>query len=897
MMRFLRRLRYWLRLSSHDADMEDELVFHREMIERDLVERGMSPTDAAAQARRTMGNETMMREESRSVWLWPWLEGVMQDARYTLRDLRRHPAFTLGVVLTLALGIGANAAMFGIVDRLLFRPPAQMIDPSTVHRVYLYRRTEQGEERPTGAMYARINDLAKWSRSFSQTAGFARRTLAIGQGEDTRLGSVAIVSASFFSLFDAPPMLGRYFTAAEDMPPTPAPVVVLGSRLWRSRYGSRADVIGSMVQIDAVQYTIIGVAPDGFTALWPYAAPAAFIPISMYAASEGRPDWATTYTHSFGSEMLVRRRPGVSIDAASADLTNALRQSYAQQYGPNAIGQRGRSVANLQPRALAASILPGRGPSPSSVTRATTWLSGVTLTVLLIACANVGNLLLARTIRRRREIALRLALGVSRARLFAQLLTEGLILAMLGGVAALAIAVWGGSMLRAAFLPGAESPSLFTDTRTLLFAGAVALGVGILVGLVPIAQVTRGSLTADLKSGSRSATYQRRSLRTGLLLVQCALSLVLLVGAGLFVQSLDNVRSVRLGFDADSVLLAELKMRDVRIDSATAVALRLRLLDAAQRLPGVASASLQEAVPFAGMSSLSIHVDGIDSTQKFGQFNFNTVSADYFRTMGTRIVRGRGLTGADAERAPRVAVVGASMASVLWPGQDPIGKCFRMGADTAPCTYVVGVAEDIHSETFEAESRLFYYYIPAAQWHPQEGGLFVRASGPASRLVEPLRRQLQREMPGASFVTVTQLSEIVDSRRRSWIAGATVFTGFGVLALLLAAVGLYSVIAYHVAQRKQELGVRVALGAARSGIVSLVVLEGVRFAAIGVAMGSGVAWALARWVGPLLFQQSPRDPAVFTMASVVLLGVALLATSVPALRAATVDPKTALEAD
>jgi predicted permease len=371
----------------------------------------------------------------------------------------------------------------------------------------------------------------------------------------------------------------------------------------------------------------------------------------------------------------------------------------------------------------------------------------------------------------------------------------------------------------------------------------------------------------------------------------------LLVGAGLFVQSLQNVRSVRLGFDADSVLLAELNMRDVRLDSAASVALRLRLLRAAQSLPGVTAASLQEAVPFGGMSSRPIYVAGIDSTQKFGQFNFNRVSADYFRTMGTRILRGRGIEETDGLGRPRVAVIGESMASVLWPAQDPIGQCFWMSSDRAQCVYVVGVAENIRSESFEDESRLFYYYLPAAQWPPDEGGFFVRAEGPSRQLVEPLRRRLQREMPGASFVTVSRLGDIVDARRRSWIAGATVFTGFGALALILAAVGLYSVIAYGVAQRKQELGVRLALGAARSGIVSLVVMEGVRFALAGVAIGGAVAWALARWVGPLLFQQSARDPGVFALATAVLLGVAVVASWVPALRAARVDPKTALTAD
>jgi putative ABC transport system permease protein len=892
-MRLLRRLAYWLRLGSNHADLQDELAFHREMIERDLIRRGAAPDQARMQARRAMGNATYMREEARAVWLWPSLEAMWQDATYTLRDLRRNPTFTLGVTLTLALGIGANAAMFSLVDRLLLRPPARMVDPSSVHRVYLYRRTLEGEETQTGPQYARYRDIVRWSTSFSQAAGVVRHTLAVGVGNETQLRSVGIVSAGFFEFFDAPPVIGRYFTASEDEPPTPAPVAVLSQRLWETQFGSRRDVLGSTLQIDAVAYTIIGVAPDELVGLWPYQPPAAFVPVATYAASRRRPEWATTYGTAFGLGMIVRRRPGVTVAAASADLTNAFRRSYQAQF--DAEGRTG-DLTRLRPRAIAASILTERGPQPSSVARVATWLSGVTLIVLLIACANVANLLLARTIRRRREIAIRIALGVSRRRLFGQLLTEGMVLALLGLVAGVVIAIWAGNVLRALLLPDTEPAALITDPRTLLFAGAVALGAGLLTGLAPVTQARRASVTGDLKSGSRGGSEPAR-LRSALLVVQSALSVVLLVGAALFVRSLGNVRNVRLGFDADSVLVVSLNMRDVRLDSATTVALRLRLLESARNVPGVSHASLQESVPFGGQSSWRIFVTGIDSVSRLGQFNVNMVSPDYFATMGTRIVRGRGIESADVDGARRVAVIGEAMGAALWPGQDPMGRCFRIEADTMPCTYVVGVAQDIHSQTIEAESRLFFYYLPAAQRLPQMGGLFVRAQGDPSRLVEPVRTHLQREMPGTSFVTVRRLGEIVDSRLRSWIVGAAVFTAFGSLALVLAAIGLYSVIAYNVTQRKRELGVRLALGAAPAGIVRLVVAESVRFALAGIVIGSVVSFAAGSWIAPLLFQQSPRDPAVFSLVTAVLLGVAVAASWVPAMRAANVDPKTALQAE
>jgi predicted permease len=870
----------------------EELAYHRELKERELIRNGMSPEAARDEARRAMGNETLMRENARAVWLWPSLEAIWQDATYTLRDLRRNPTFTLGVVLTLALGIGANAAMFSLVDRLLFRAPARMLDPDAVNRVYLYR-TSRGVERTTGSQYARQADIARWTTSFSKTAMHVLQPLAIGTGAETRVRNVAVVSASFFEFFEAPPAIGRYFTAGEDTPENPAAVAVLSHDAWQSQFGGR-DVIGKMVRIDAVAYSIIGVAPSGFVGLWPYRPPAAFIPVTTYAASEGPRDWVTTYGHAFGLETIARRKPGVSAEAAGADLTNALRRSYQAQSLSDPI-----SLDLLRPRAVAASILIERGPEPTFVSRAATWLSGVTVIVLLIACANVANLLLARSIRRRREIGVRVALGVSRSRLVGQLLTEGLVLALMGGVAGTALAMWGGNLLRATFLPGTEQASLLSDARTLIFTGVVAVGVGILTGLAPMVQVLGDKATADLRGGARGGTPARTRLRTALLLLQAGLSVVLLVGAGLFVQSLRNVRSVRLGFDPEPVLLVSLEMRDAKLDTAAMAALRLRLLASVMDVPGVSQATLQESVPFGGMSSLPIVVEGIDSTARLGQFRFNTVSSDYFATMGTRLLRGRGIASTDIEGAPRVAVVGQSMAAVLWPGQNPVGRCFRIAwPDTAPCTYVVGVAENIRSESIDDDPKLFYYYMPAAQFRPHDGGLFVRVrDGGASRMIEPVRLRLQRDMPGASYVTVRRLGDIVDAKLRSWITGAKVFTVFGVLALLLAAVGLYSVIAYDVTQRRHELGVRLALGAARGRIVRLVVMRSMRLALSGVVLGAAVAWAAGRWIAPLLFQQTPHDPAVFALVAVTLLSVAIVASSVPALRAAMVDPRTALQSD
>ena len=892
-MRILRRLAHWWRFRAHSLELEEELSFHRAAIEQDLLARGHTPADARAAARRAMGNELLMREESRSVWLWPWLEGVLQDARGTVRGLRKSPVFTAGVVLTIALGVGANAAMFSLVDRLLFRPPPLLRDPASAHRVYLYK-TVRGAERPTGGQYPRYADLARWTTSFSAVAGHTLKTLPVGVGQDARELRIGIVTANFFDFFDAPPVLGRYFSAAEDQPPAGAPVAVLSYGFWQTRYGGRANVLGATLHIDAVVYTIIGVAPKEFAGLWPLRPPAAFIPVSTYSAGESSEGWPTNYGHAIGLQTLVRRKPGVSIERANADLLNALRLSFRAEWA----GERADAhVAELRPRALAGSVILERGPARSNVAKVATWVGGVTIIVLLIACANVASLLLSRALGRRREIAVRLALGVSRARLLTQLFTETMLLAATGSVLGLVVAVWLGRTLNAAFLPDAVLPPVATDPRTLLFVAVITVAAGVFTGVFPLLQARRLSLTVDLKAGARAGTYQHVQARRLLVVVQSALSIILLVGAGLFVRSLHNVREIRLGFDADSVLVVEMALRDVQLDSAARVALRHRLLDAVRTLPGVSHASFQFAVPFGGMSSWPLHVAGIDSVSKFGRFDRNAVSPDYFATMGTRLLRGRGIADEDRAGGRRVMVIGASMGAVLWPGEDPLGKCVRIGADTVPCTYVVGIAEDIRQESIGGDPRLFYYYLPAAQVQPEEGGLFVRVRGDARQLVEPVRRRLQEEMPGTAYVTVTRLGENVEDATRSWVMGATLFTVFGALALLLAAVGLYSVIAHNVAQRRQELAVRMALGAARAAVVRMIVTSALSLAAAGMLAGAVIAMVASRWIAPLLFDQPVRDPVVFGTAAGSLLLVALLASALPAVRGAGVDPQTALRVE
>ena len=829
------------------------------------------------------------------------LENLWQDLRYALRGLRLKPGFTIAVVATIGLGIGANAAMFGIVDRLLFRPPPLMKDPATAHRIYKYQ-TFRGKERAGGGgQFAFYKDLQRWTTRFSNIAGYTARDLAVGVGDAAREMRIGVVSASFFGFFDAPPELGRYFTAAEDSTPDGSPVTVLSHAMWETNFGARKDILGTKVQIGPSLYTVIGVAPRGFVGLWPDQPPAAYIPITEYGATQARTfDWlkkgtAWYKTYSWGwMSVIARRKTGVSIAQANADLTQAMVKSYQSQIAEQ---PRIPPLAVARPHGLAGSILAERGPNESSVAKVATWVGGVSVIVLLIACANVANLLLARALRRRREVALRVALGVSRARLASQLLTESLILAIAGGAVGLLVANWGGAVLRAVVIEKSQAPAGLHDPRTILFALAAAVGVGLITGLAPVLQAGRADLTADLKAGAREGTVHRSKARIALLVFQGALSAVLLVGAGLFVRSLRNVNDVRLGYDVDPVLLVNLNMRGENLDSAATIGLLQRLEQTAKATPGVEHVSRQVAVPFWSMWSVGLFVQGIDTVARLGQFDLNAVSPDYFSTMGTRILRGRGFTEADVANAPRAMIVSEGMGKVLWPGKDPIGQCIRVNADTMPCTYVVGIAEDIKQQSLAADTGSFYYYLPSAQFNPQNGGLFVRVNGDADRLKETVRRRLQHEMPGASYVTLTPLSEVIGGQTRSWHLGATMFVAFGALALVLAAIGLYSVIAYNVAQRTHELGVRVAVGAQAGDLIRLVVIEGLQLSGAAVALGVAAAWIAARWLKPLLFEESPRDPTVFAIVTVTLVATALAASWVPARRASRVDPMVALRAE
>jgi putative ABC transport system permease protein len=877
--------------------IDDELRFHFDMTIAGLTARGHTLDEARAEAARRFGDfggtRQMLREIDRGRLVQErraaWLSSLWQDAKYAMRGIRSQPAFSAIVIATLGLGIGANAAMFGIVDRLMLRAPAHLTNPWLTHRLYL-RRVIQGKPgTTTNTSYRFFQELSTQTSSFEKMAAFLVADMAVGRGEESRERRVAMVTGTYWGLFDVRPFLGRFFGPSEDEPLRGSRVAVLSYPYWVSQYGS-ADVIGKTLEIGSLTYDIIGVAAEGFTGMDD--SPVAFVPLTVAGADMWGPSSTnrlfTTYDMSW-LELVAVRKPGVPVEQASADASAVFRNMIVQRSNE-------RSAREQQPTIVLGSVIRERGPQSRASSKLAVWLVGVAAIVLVIACANVANLLLARALRRRREIAVRIALGVGRTRLISQLFIESALLAALGAIAALGIAHWGSKVLRLAFVPEADWGQPLADSRILLFTLGTTILACIFTGTVPAIQASRPQLTDSLKAGGREGGVHRARTRTALLLFQSALSVILLVGAGLFVRSLGNVESLELGYDPERVLYVSPEMRGVQLSGDETIALKRGLLERAQNIPGVESAARTWGVPFWQTIQLDIFVPGIDSAGRLGEFVLNVVSPSYFATMGTRILRGRGISLEDRVGAPQVMVVSEQMARKLWPNEDALGKCVKVDSDTVPCTTVVGIAQGIRRGGLDNDEML-QYYLAIEQYRPRAGGFFVRTRGEASRSVEMVRREMQRGMPGLSYLKVIPMSQILEPNTRSWRLGARLFALFGGLALLLAAIGLFGVLSYDVAQRRHEMGVRIALGAQRSDVLRLVVERGTLLTAAALAIGATIALWAGRFVEPLLFHVSPRDPMIYLAVVGTLLLVAIVASAWPAMRAARVDPNEALRTD
>ena len=881
-------------------DMDDEIRFHIDMRAAQLVARGWTEQAALGEATRLFGPFPEMRQSLQAaarrreeiLTVSDRMDALRLDVAYALRQITRSPGLAIAVIGTFALGIGANATMFGIVDRLLLRPPAHIHAPEELQRLEVRRRWHGEEFTNSGFSYPVYTDFRDHVPGFASVAMFTYAgSISLGLGPDARKVNGVLVSGTYFGTLGTRMLLGRPITPQDDIPPDGSPVAVIGHGLWQREFGGTSSALGKSIELAGHRFTIVGVAPKGFVGTGTRPVDV-WIPVTAGGGFRfAGKNWASDRTSSWLT-IIGRPKPDVAPAMIAAQMTAAYRAGEVS-------GGRPDTTA----RGQVSSVMASKQREQSGEGRVATLLGAVSLLVLIIACANVANLLLVRAFSRRREIAVRLALGISRARLVRQLVVEAVVLALAGRAAAVLVIRWGSTLVQNLLLTEFAWPDSPIDGRVLAFTAAATIIVGLVTGLVPALQGSDPNLSRTLREGSRGSGLSRSRTRTVLLLLQAIVSVILLVGTGLFVRSLRNVHGVRLGLDVDRLVNATIDLRSVGIDSAAADRYFEVARDAASKLPGVAAVTLADAAPFGGWSiGVDISIPGRDSLPDAKESPLQSyVGTNYFSTVGTRILTGRSFTDADVRpNAPPVLVISESVARWLWPGQAAIGQCIRIGDKKEPCAEVIGVAETAHRNNILQQDAAKHIYRPLA---PGKGDararvMVVRPVGhDPDLLVEPVRRLMQSVVPGVPFAYVRPMSSVLEAQMRPWQLGATMFATFGLIALVLSSLGLYSMVAYTVAQRMHELGVRVALGAQDRDIRRLVLAQGLRVAAVGVAAGTIVALLSGKLVAPMLYQTSPRDPAVFVVVIVLLLTVATVASLVPARRATRADPLVALKSE
>jgi predicted permease len=886
-------VRRWFRLRNVERDLDEELEFHRQERLRELAGRGLSAAAAREEAARMFGDERQYRRELLEIdrgaaaqerWRGR-LHATRETVRHAARSVVRSPGLSFGIVLAFALGIGANATMFATVERLLLRPPAHIESPDEVRRLVVMRARGRIEAQQTiETQTVAWPDYLDFTRTtgFADVAAYASRQRTVGVGEEAERLRVVFTTANWWSLLGVRPALGRFYTAAEDVVGGTG-VVVISHGYWQREFGGRADVIGRTIELPDGAWTIIGVTPRGFTGvdLRPVDA---FMPFVSGLSREGD-GWLESRNWHF-LQAVARLAPDVTEEAAFAEATSHHRAGRE--------GMPGYVDAQVK----AAPLLAARGPDAPAEATVARWLFGVALIVLFIACLNVANLLLARMIRRGRETSIRLALGISRRRLVAQIVAEGVILGLAGGAAAVAVAAWGGTAVQRMLLPdiGWESaPTLLT----VLLVGGLALLAGVGSAIAPAVQASRRNVTAGLKAsagGIGRSTARLRAIMSGL---QAALSVVLLVGAGLFVRSLSQVRSADLGLDPWRVAIVTPQFEPGSIGADED--LRLFYEQAVERvrgLPAVEAAGAAIGVPFYSTYGYDMRVPGVDSIPRApgGGPYVRFVDPGYFAALRIATRQGRVFDARDTGTSAHVVVLSESFARALWPDGSAMGRCVHVRGES-PCAEVVGVVEDARRDGIQ-EELAYEYYAPIGQAdNSNVDGLVVRARDDIDIAMRDVRSALLEADPRIRYVDMLPFESLLAPELRKWRLGATLFTLFGLLALGVAASGLYSVLAFDVAQRMREIGLRAALGATRSTIVGMIVSRAVRITAVGVAAGGAAAWLLAPRLEELLYGVAPRDPLTFGVVAGALLVVALVAAGVPARRAARLDPNMALRAE
>ncbi len=880
---FVQRFTALFRRRRLEDDLDEELRSHLEMSIELNQRKGMSAADARREALRSFGGVEQTKELYRDQRGLPMIETALQDLRFGLRILRRNPGFSLLAILCLTLGIGANAAVFSWVEGILFRPY-----PLVTHqeRLLALGGTARGEARGTPISWPDFLDLQRSCTlldSFFVTK-IMGTTLSIGDRAEVTTGS--IVSANYFDAIGVHPILGRGFETGEDVGRNAHPVTVISYQLWQGRFKGDPQIIGKTQRLNNVVHTIVGVAPEGFYGTFVGWAMQFWVPASMEETFEAG-GYKLEDRDARWIEAYVRLKPGVTLSQAQQEISAVARRLETDYPATN----RGRGI-QLWPL--------WQTPFNNAGTLLPTLeiMLAVVVFVLFIACANVGNLLLVRSFARRHEMTVRLAIGAGRGRLLKQLFTEGLILSAFGAVGGLLVAHWCRHALVLLFparggvamhLPGE------IDWRVLALSAGVCLLATLLVGLVPAMQTGKLDLASALKSDSAGVVGGggRAWVRSGLVVVQVSLSFVLLVGAGLLLHSLEKIRSTSPGFSTRNVLDTAVNLTAAGYDAPRAQTFQDELLDRVKSLSGVQLAAFARMTPlsYGSFSSTPIAVDGYQPPPEEQPIvQYNEVGPDYFATMGIPLVSGREFIRADDEKAALVAVVNETMAAQYWRGRNPIGERVQV---KGRWMQVVGVAKDSKYESVREAPKPFFY-VPLRQNFARGAGLYIRTPLSPETMATALAREVHALDGNLALFEVITLQEQLDRSTSPQQVAVTLVGILGGLALLLAAIGLYGVIAYAVSQSTRELGLRMALGAGASNLLRLVLSRGLVLTAGGVALGAAVSLGLTRLLGNLLYHVSPRDPLAFGSAFLVMTIASLAACFLPAWRATRTDPVRAL---